>query len=642
MSDGPKSDGRGPAFSDAPTVVGGNAPDRGAALPEELVRAVAKRSTHKLPEQIGGYRILERLGVGGMAEVFLAEQQGPAGFKKRVVVKRVLPHFTFDPRFVELFLREARIAARLSHPNVVQIYELGSADDEYFIVMEHIDGMSLHELARTAWAAGKSLPMELVVGAIADAARGLHHAHELLDEAGQPVNLVHRDISPDNLMISRDGVTKVLDFGIAKGNEGTNLTRTGELKGKVPYMPPEQLQGGDVDRRADLYALGVSLYWLLTGARPFDGDSDYVILDRVLRSEPEPPRAKNPSIPVQLEAIILSLLSKERERRIPTGAMLADALANLLPAGSQITVDFVREIVELRAQGLASTEPSRTDVLASTPISGLFGARGSESGAATPAPFASDAGLEVAPRRAGWGRAVAVGGLAALVVTGALVWAMGAGRKEGVLGGPVALLEPRPAESAKPAEPASAEPAPAEPKPAEPKPTEPKPAGEAPLEAPPTEPLEEKKPAEAERPRRARRPRAPRTRSLPVRAPPHIEWRTLSGKLLGKGSGTLDVPAGTSTLVIVDPRRGGRTRVPIRGRRIEYEKLPKGTLDVRVFPFAEVFLGGERIGSTPVPPIRVVAGHYTLKLRHEGKTRRVEVDVGAGQVKRVKVNLNET
>ena len=650
MSDEPKQGEPGSPskdlYDDAPTIVKGGALDRTATpLEDEMARVAAQRS-HKLPEQIGGYRVRERLGVGGMAEVFLAEQQGPAGFKKRVVVKRILPHYTYDPRFVDLFLREARIAARLSHPNVVQIYELGSADDEYFIVMEYIDGISLYELARIAWAAGQSLPMELVVSSIADAARGLHHAHELVDENGEPVHLVHRDISPDNLMISRDGVTKVLDFGIAKGNEATNLTKTGELKGKVPYMPPEQIQGGEIDRRTDLYALGVSLYWLLTGERPFDGDSDYVILDRVLRSEPPPPRAKNPSIPVQLEAIILQLLKKDREARVPTGAALADQLSNLLPAGSQITVDFVREILELRRQGARAHGSQRSALLASTPISNsLRGPVLSESGAKTPAPYATHvsevSGVSefIRQSRRRTFLAAGVGVALALVVGGGISLSLFAGDGSAApKEAPVALnVDAPPADPDPPVAPPKAD------KDAQPKAdkdaqkvAEPGTDDDAQARDVAAERAADDKPAPERKVRRARA--APRTRSLRVSGPSYVEWRTTSGRLLGKGHATLELPSRTSTIVAIDTRRGGKTRVPVK-EQLAYEKLPSGTLDVRVFPFAEVYLGRQKIGPTPVDPIKVVAGHYTLKLKHEGKTRSVDVDVNPGEVKRVKVNL---
>ncbi len=183
-----------------------------------------------LPQPLGRYTLVERLGVGGMAEVFRATQPGVAGFTKTVVVKRILPHLAVDERFVDMFFREAKVAANLAHPNIIQIHELGEDEGTYFIVMEYLQGLSLFQLARRAWRAQRSLPMEAAVYAIADAAEGLHYAYYMNDEAGEALNLIHRDISPDNLIMTTQAQTKVVDFGIAKAANTENLTKTGEMK----------------------------------------------------------------------------------------------------------------------------------------------------------------------------------------------------------------------------------------------------------------------------------------------------------------------------------------------------------------------------------------------------------------------------
>ncbi len=300
-------------------------------------------------QRLGRYALLERLGVGGMAEVYLAEQAGAAGFHKKVVVKRILPHLAADRQFVDMFAREAKVAARVSHPNVVQIFELAEQEGEFFIAMEHIDGLTLHRLAASSWEQGWALPVDVVCRTLADAATGLHAAHLLVDENGQSVHLVHRDVSPDNLMVSKDGVTKVLDFGIAKGDVGGPKTKTGNLRGKIPFMPPEQITGELLDGRADLYALGVSAYWMLTGERPFDRQSDWHTMHAILNDVPKAPSTINPGVPAALDQLVLQLLEKKRESRPITGREVADRLEDIASAGSmggkKTTVAFLAHLL---------------------------------------------------------------------------------------------------------------------------------------------------------------------------------------------------------------------------------------------------------------------------------------------------------
>lgn len=300
-------------------------------------------------QRLGRYALLERLGIGGMAEVYLAEQIGAAGFQKKVVVKRILPHLAADRQFVDMFAREAKVAARVSHPNVVQIFELGEQDNEFFIAMEHIDGLTLHRLAASSWEQGWALPIDVVCKTMADAALGLHAAHVLVDENGKSLHLVHRDVSPDNLMVSKDGVTKVLDFGIAKGDVGGPKTKTGNLRGKIPFMPPEQITGEVLDGRADLYALGVSMYWMLTGERPFDRQSDWHTMHAILNDAPRPPSSINPGVPPALDALVLELLGKTRDARPASGRDVADRLEDIASNGSmggkKTTVAFLAHLL---------------------------------------------------------------------------------------------------------------------------------------------------------------------------------------------------------------------------------------------------------------------------------------------------------
>jgi serine/threonine-protein kinase len=313
-----------------------------------------------LPARLGRYLLTKRLGIGGMAEIFLASQDGPAGFRRPCVVKRVLPHLAEDPKFVEMFQREARVAALLSHTNVVQVYELGEADGSFFLAMEYVDGTALHTLARTSWRLRRPLPLEVVCCAVADAALGLDAAHALNDLDGAPLSLVHRDISPDNLMVNREGVTKVLDFGIARTALFDGGTGTGELKGKLPFTSPEQIAGLALDGRADLYALGVTLYWLLTGQRPLVGDGDLQLMQKIIHEVPRPPKELNPSIPDVVNDLTMKLLEKRRERRPARGCDVHDALADALKARRSVVVPFVeRTLLAARAP---DTLPERTPV----------------------------------------------------------------------------------------------------------------------------------------------------------------------------------------------------------------------------------------------------------------------------------------
>ncbi|MBL8913802.1 MAG: serine/threonine protein kinase, partial [Archangium sp.] len=205
------------------------------------------------PAVLGKYQLIRKLAAGGMAEVYLARAAGPMGFEKTVVVKRILPHLADEQNFISMFLSEARLAAQLNHPNVVQVFDFGEASGSYFLVMEFIDGVNLRVLFRKANEAKTQLPFPLVARIISLACEGLAYAHDFTDpQTGELLGLVHRDVSPDNVLIARNGSVKVVDFGIAKAANQTNLTKTGTVKGKFSYMPPEQLTGQPLDKRADV------------------------------------------------------------------------------------------------------------------------------------------------------------------------------------------------------------------------------------------------------------------------------------------------------------------------------------------------------------------------------------------------------
>jgi serine/threonine-protein kinase len=252
-----------------------------------------------------------------MAEVFLAVVRGPAGFNKLVVIKQIRPQLAEDPEFLGMFLDEARLAARLSHPNVVQTNEVGQEGERYFIAMEYLEGQPLNRvLHRLSRAGGLPLPLHLRV--ISEVLSGLHHAHELTDYDGTALGVVHRDITPHNIFVTYDGQVKVVDFGIAKALNSSSETRTGVLKGKVAYMAPEQARGERVDRRADIFSVGVLLWEAATGKRLWKGVPDITILQRLLSGEIPSPRTVKADIADKLEEIIMKALAHQRDNRYET------------------------------------------------------------------------------------------------------------------------------------------------------------------------------------------------------------------------------------------------------------------------------------------------------------------------------------
>ena len=330
---------------------------------------------------LGKYRLIAELGHGGMAEVFLAVVQGPAGFNKLVVIKQIRPQLAEDPEFLGMFLDEARLAARLSHPNVVQTNEVGHEGNRYFIAMEYLEGQPLNRVIHRALrglalpppsvptstpvpvpasvpssirevqtlpgsgstppSAGLSLAMHLKI--ISDALSGLHHAHELTDYDGTPLNVVHRDVTPHNVFVTYDGQVKVVDFGIAKALNSSAETRTGVLKGKVAYMAPEQAQGERVDRRADIFSMGVMLWEAATGKRLWKGVPDITILQRLMVGEIPTPRSVNPDVSERLEAIVMKAIAHRREDRYATALDLQADLDDF--------IDSLKERVTSRELG---------------------------------------------------------------------------------------------------------------------------------------------------------------------------------------------------------------------------------------------------------------------------------------------------
>ncbi|MEM9454177.1 MAG: protein kinase [Myxococcota bacterium] len=275
--------------------------------------------------RLGRYTLRRRIARGGMAELYLAQVHGVEGFEKLVAIKLVLPHVADDPTFVAMFLDEARLAARLDHPNIVQVLDLGVADGEHFMAMEYVHGRDVKQLLTAATdLGGLSLAGALTI--VAEACAGLHHAHELADEHGRPLGVVHRDVSPSNFIVRYDGEVKVVDFGIAKAANHSSVTRTGALKGKAGYMSPEQCRGGTIDRRSDIFGLGILLFETTTCLRLFFGDNDFAVMNRIIDCDYEPPRALIPDYPERLEAIVTRALAKDPADRFPTAWAMRQAI----------------------------------------------------------------------------------------------------------------------------------------------------------------------------------------------------------------------------------------------------------------------------------------------------------------------------
>jgi eukaryotic-like serine/threonine-protein kinase len=282
------------------------------------------------PTPFGKYLLLDRVNVGGMAEVFKAKHFGVEGFERTVALKRILANIAEDRDFIEMFIDEAKVASQLNHANIAQIFELGKQDGSYFIAMEYVAGRDLRSLFDRAKQMGVRVPMELTCYVMLKVCEGLDYAHNKKDAKGSSLEFIHRDVSPQNVMMSFDGDVKLIDFGLAKASTNDYKTQAGILKGKFGYMSPEQIMGLPIDRRSDVFSAGIVLYEMLTGHRAFYGESDFATLELVRDVRLEPPRKHNPEIPEALERIVLRALAKDRELRYQTAMDLHDDLQSFM------------------------------------------------------------------------------------------------------------------------------------------------------------------------------------------------------------------------------------------------------------------------------------------------------------------------
>jgi serine/threonine-protein kinase len=325
------------------------------------------------PQRIDRYDLVAEIASGGMATVFLANLSGVGGFRRFVAIKRLHPHLAREQEFVEMFLDEARLAAGIHHPHVVPILEVGASERGYYLVMEYIEGDTLARLLARAATSGNRLPANIGTRIVMEMLSGLHAAHELRDEQGNPTELVHRDVSPQNILVGIDGTTRITDFGVARAASRLSATRAGQLKGKIAYMAPEQAMGDPaVDRRADVFSAGIVLWEVLAARRLFKAENEAATLGRVI-SEPIPDiREVNPQVDPDVAAIVMTALQRDRDARYPTcqdfaddleaAAQAAGVLATSREVSAYVTSVIGQEIAQQREAvraWLARSEPSQ-------------------------------------------------------------------------------------------------------------------------------------------------------------------------------------------------------------------------------------------------------------------------------------------
>jgi serine/threonine protein kinase len=315
------------------------------------------------------YRITERIAAGGMAEVFKGVAESIQGFRKNVAIKRVLPALTKNKKFVAMFLDEARLSLHLQHANIVQVFDIGHADETYFIVMEFVDGVDLKQLIEWRRRINRLLTIGQTVYIIMEACKGLAYANDAVHpETGRPLGIVHRDVSPPNVLLSRNGEIKVTDFGLAKAAVQVETTDPGVVKGKMSYLSPEAARGEEVDRRADIFAVGILLYEMLTGKRLFYGESDYQTVELVRASRIPPIGTQNPEVEPELEEIVRKSLARRPDDRFQSATDLQDALAQyLFSRGLKMIqrdiAELVRGCLEDMAGISSATRKPKTNII---------------------------------------------------------------------------------------------------------------------------------------------------------------------------------------------------------------------------------------------------------------------------------------
>ncbi|SEM06318.1 serine/threonine protein kinase [Stigmatella aurantiaca] len=557
---------------------------------------------------VGRYSLLTRLAVGGMAEIWLARQVGPKGFEKFIVIKRILDGLGTDPEFVGMFLDEARLAAQLNHPNIVQIFDLGEEEGAFYIAMEYLPGENLASVVRTGMRQKRPLPLSHAVRIIASAAEGLGYAHAKVGPDGALLGIVHRDVSPQNLLLTYDGGVKVLDFGIAKAATRESQTLSGQVKGKAAYMSPEQARGQPLDGRSDIFSLGVILFELVTRSRLFKFPEPLAALQAVASEEPLPlAHTRNPEVPEALSHLIARALARQPGERYPTARHFQHALEEWLRGQSEGTGSA--ELAHYMSQVFGERIQERSRLL-DTARSGDLSASGAQRVAARGISAASVPGSlpqaeEETTLEQPWLRrrgARLVGAAAALAL------ALG--------GGALGLLWPRRTEPV-PAPVAAAAPTPP---------------------APPVLTIETEPPGARLVVDGKDVGRSPlRLDSLALGE--HTVAASLEGRLPAERRVKLAHPGERAMVVLAlaaEPPPPVAEPPPEKEPAAAASKTSKkatGRLTLDTTPWTHVFLRGRKLGDTPLIDHVLPAGQHQLKLVNEAKniSTVIEVEIRSGQ-----------
>jgi serine/threonine protein kinase len=564
----------------------------------------------------GKYAIQHRLAVGGMGEVFYAMQRGVRGFERPVILKSLLPDLARDEAFVEQFLDEARVAATLNHPNVVSIYEVGAWNGTYFIAMEYIRGRHLGQLVRRAQEQQLDVPTRVAARIIADAARGLHHAHIATDGAGAPLHVVHRDVSPQNIMLREDGVTKVLDFGIARASNRNSRTATGTVKGKLAYMPPEQALGTLSNSAVDQYALGVCLWELFTGRRLFQAESEIKLFRMVLESPVAAPSTIRGGLAPMLDAIVLRALERAQEKRFPSCEAMAQALEEYLVETSEPGVEgpaaFMKRLgtADLEMKIAAAGSPENFVISLSNP--GPTAAPEGELGIPT-----GELVYTPVPRPRRWARVGAAAAVLATLVGSGVYWWASRPAPPAPTPPPAVVAVAKLPEPVVPALPPSpgrltftVEPARAEVK-----------VDGRPL-ADPSRPLE----VSPDQPHH-----------VSIDAPGYAPWQREVSVAAGAEVAVAATLVAAPTVRRAQPGRKQASAAVASGA----VAAEHGFLSVATTPWTKVSANGEPLGTTPIFKRRLPPGVYRLELVNEPAGFRQErsVTITAGEVSKVTIKL---
>jgi len=423
-----------PAAPSGPEPAPEEKPAAKAPVPPEKVAPPADRREPPPPSvaatpagegtQFGQYVLMEHIATGGMAEVYKARMMGMEGFQKTVAIKRILPHLTDNDEFVTMFVDEAKLAAQLNHNNIIHIYDLGKIDRSYYIAMEYIEGRDLRSILQACRDRGRQMPIAMSLYISTLLASALDYAHRRRDFENRELGLVHRDVSPQNVLISNEGDIKLCDFGIAKAASKASHTRAGALKGKLQYMSPEQAWGKDIDHRSDIFSLGLVLYEMLTLEKVFSGESELSILEQVRNPEVEPPSSRNPEVPAEVDAIVLKALEADRGKRYQSARDLQRDLEKVMGqhGWSCSVTDVARFLTELasEAEPVAAPAPRRGEAAKPVPVGPVTMPEPEPPRAEEPEPTPSE---EVAATGGG-SKIWLWAGLAAMVVVAGGLWAL--------------------------------------------------------------------------------------------------------------------------------------------------------------------------------------------------------------------------